>query len=483
MQTLRAMKILILTAEAAPLVKVGGLGDVLGALPAALRAKGHDVRLVLPAYSHVDVLNAEHVANFDLLWDRQPTPVQAHLRSLDGVPVYLLGSAPIAKHPGVYGASIAEDGPKFVFYSLAALELARTIDFQPDVLHVHDSHPGAAVYKLAQARSEGPFWAQTASVVTIHNLPYQNKHAGDALARAGLAPARALAIPHWARDSLMALALAYADEINAVSPGYAREITTEEYGAGLHELLKTRADHLRGILNGLDYNSWNPATDAVLRAPYDATRLPARVVNKADLQTQLGLAQRDAPLLGVVSRLDHQKGIDLLPSALEPMLASGEIQLAVLGAGAADIEADLRRLQDRHPAAIALRFQFDAALARQIYAGVDVFLMPSRYEPCGLGQMIAMRYGAVPIVRATGGLADTVVDYDVRRRRSTGFVFEEYSGRALRAALQRAMIVFADRRRWRSLMRRGMAMRFSWERSATAYEIMYAEALGATASE
>lgn len=475
------LKILMLAAEASPLVKVGGLGDVLGALPAALRARGHDVRVMIPHYGTVDDARygVEARGSVEVLWGGSRQRATVARVDVGGVPHYLIGGSPIARDGTVYGPDITVDGPKYVFFSVAALQAAQALGFRADILHVHDSHPGAAVYWLAEQRATNAFWARTASVLTIHNLPYQNNRARAALALGGLRPSRDARIPPWARDSLMGLAINYADAINAVSPGYAAEVLGTEHGAGLEALLGARAERLTGILNGLDYEQWNPEMDDALPQRFGMETISARASNKTALQQELGLDPKggDVPLFGVVSRLDQQKGFDLVTPALQRILQEYPAQLALLGAGAPEIERALRGLQQRFPGRVALSIGFDARLARRIYGGADVFLMPSRYEPCGLSQMIAMRYGAVPVVRATGGLRDTVVDYDSNRRRSTGFVFTEYTAAGFVSALRRALEVFPDRRRWRGLQRRGMLRRFTWDLAALRYTQLYERAL------
>ncbi|MBI3763901.1 MAG: glycosyltransferase, partial [Chloroflexi bacterium] len=285
-----------------------------------------------------------------------------------------------------------------------------------------------------------------------------------------------MSLPEHLRWSPMAVGLSYADAINAVSPGYAREILTLEYGSGFEGLLADRADRLSGVLNGIDYNVWNPAADPNLPANFDADSLERRAENKRALQEECRLPVRpDAPLIGMVSRLDGQKGFDLIAPALREFLKE-DVQFALLGAGDPVYHAAMGALAGEYPDKVAAQFKFDAVAATHIYGGADIFLMPSRYEPCGLGQMIALRYGAVPVVRATGGLADTVVD--ATSRNGTGLVFREYSSYALYAALTRALTLYPDRASWRKLQQRGMKADFSWDKSAKQYEGLYRKAMG-----
>ena len=469
----------MLAAEAAPLVKVGGLGDVLGALPAALRERGHNVRVALPQYDIPqlkEIVYQSH-SSFRIPWAGDYESVSFSQWGERGTRIYFIGGEPVARHASIYGPGIEVDGPRFVFYSLAALAAVKEIGFQPDIIHVHDSHPGAAIYWLALNRKMDAFWRNSATVLTIHNLPYQNNHAGAALAAAGLAPSDSGDLPEWARDSLMGLGIKYADAINAVSPGYAKEILTEEIGAGLHGVLRPREDRLCGIVNGLNNKSWNPETDTAIHTQFGISDPKGRIENKIVIQKVLGLPESNAPLLGVVSRLDHQKGFDLLVPAFEQLASDANIQLIVLGTGDPEIEITLRELESRFPAQVSVSLRFDSDLARRIYAGCDLFVMPSRYEPCGIGQMIALRYGAIPVVRAVGGLNDTVIDYDADRLNSTGFKFAEYSVDALVHVLRRAIDIWSDGRRRIPIIRRGMQARFSWSRAALEYERLYERAL------
>jgi starch synthase len=479
------VKILFLAAEAAPLSKVGGLGDVAGSLPRALQARGHDVRVALPFSGVIDRARfaPQPVARFPVPRVGGDQTARIAEVILDDLRHYLVAGPPIPRARRVYGQAIEEDGPKFIFFSLAALGLCRALDWIPDVVHANDSHTGPAVYWLDVAGRHDDAFKATASVYTIHNLVYMNAGAGPYLRAYGLPPSDSPLLPDWARDCLGALALAHAGRLTTVSPTHAREILTAAYGYGLEGVLRARQDRLAGILNGLDLERWDPATDPHLAARYDAERLERRAVNKRALQAELGLpAEARAPLLGVVSRLDTQKGFDIAAPALGELLSSPArggpaAQLVVLGTGLPPIEAQFKALAGEHPERVRAVLRFDAALASRIYAGADLLLVPSRYEPCGLAQMIALRYGAVPVVRRTGGLADTVADAS-RSTAGTGFVFTDYNSNALLAALRRAIRAYDRPDHWLALQRRGMrrALQFSWARSAAAYEALYHQA-------
>ena len=472
------MKVLFLAAEAAPFVKVGGLGDVAGSLPGALAALGHDVRLALPGYGAIDWAShrPDLRARFVVPRDGTAFAGEAWETSSDGVPVYLLTGPPIPKDERIYGNSIDEDAPKFLFFSLAALAACRELGWQPDVVHANDWHTGPAVYRLATSPASDDFFRDTATLYTIHNLPYTGRGAGRFLAEWGFGSSdRLFLLPEWARDSLLGIGLATADVLTTVSPTYALEIRTPEGGYGLDGALRARSDRLHGVLNGIDTRSWNPATDRAVQARFDADTIEERMVDRAALREEAGLdADERAPLLGMVSRLDSQKGFDIALPALRRWLDSGG-QLVVLGTGDDAIERELASLELGWRGRASIRLRFDPPYSRRIFAGADAVLIPSRYEPCGLTQMIAMRYGAVPVARRTGGLADTITD--AGEPDGTGILFDGYDSASVLHALERAVRVYAERDEWRELQRRGMKTDFSWGRSASEYEALYREAM------
>jgi starch synthase len=471
------LKVLFLAAEATPFVKVGGLGDVAGSLPRALAALGHDVRLALPGYGAIDWdhYRPELLARFGVPRNGGAVAAEAWETANDGVPVYLLTGAPIPKDGRVYGSSIEEDAPMFLFFSLAALAACRELSWKPDVVHANDWHTGPAVYRLAPATADD-FFRDTATIYTIHNLPYSGRGAGRFLSQWGFGSSeRLLLLPEWARDSLLGIGLATADVLTTVSPTYAREIRTAEGGHGLDGALRARGDRLHGVLNGIDMESWNPATDPALRARFDLETLDDRMVNRVALSEEAGLDPDErALLLGMVSRIDSQKGFDIALPALRRWLDSGG-KLVILGSGDDAIERQLATLELGWRGRASVRFRFDPPYARRIYAGADAVLIPSRYEPCGLAQMIAMRYGAVPIARRTGGLADSITD--MGDPDGTGILFDGYDSSSVLHALERASRVYAQGDEWRELQRRGMRKNFSWDRSAVEYETLYREAL------
>ena len=469
------LNVLFMAAEAEPLIKVGGLGDVAGSLPRALRglpsgARGGesapDVRLVLPLHSAIrpEAFGFRPLSIFGLPRGDSEVQVQVLEGQLEGIPVYLVGGGPIEASGSVYSSNPALDAEKYVFFSLAALELARQINWKPDIVHANDWHTAIAIYATLLDRLEGGADGP-ATVLTLHNLPFMGPDVAEVLTSYSL-PLTPTGLPDWARALPLPLGLWAADAIVAVSPEYAREILTREFGAGLQDYIHARSAALTGILNGLDVESFNPATDVALGVNYGLPTLEKRGANKTALQTRLGLpASPETPLLGVVSRMDRQKGIDLIPAALR-RLKDIPWQAVILGAGDPKLEGSIRHLEQDFPDRVRAEFKYDAGLARQIYAGADLFLMPSRYEPCGLSQMIAMRYGSIPVVSAVGGLKDTVGP-------ETGFTFYPPTAARLASNIKRAARAIADPAAKTAMQRAGMARDFSWDKSAREYLALY----------
>jgi starch synthase len=467
------LNVLFLAAEAEPFIKVGGLGDVAGALPRALNGlppevKGGtalDVRLVLPLHSAIKTEGLRPLMIFPLAYKVGDLQVQVHETTLDGTIVYFISGKPIASTGSVYSLEAAVDTEKYTFFSLAALELTRHLDWKPDIIHANDWHTSLACYALLLKRWNGEF-PGVASVLTVHNLPFMGSDVSALIEDYGLSVTQT-GLPEWAHALPLPLGLWAADSLVAVSPTYAREMLTPEFGCGLQDYLHARKESLNGILNGIDAESYNPAIDPALAVNYGAVTLDKRSANKTTLQVRLSLPQDAAvPLFGVVSRMDRQKGIDLIPKALSK-LKDIPWQLVLLGTGDPKLEASIRQLQTEFPDRVRAEFKFDAGLARQIYAGADIFLMPSRYEPCGLSQMIAMRYGCVPIVSAVGGLKDTIYDGE------TGFMIPRPTAARLTAAVKKTLKIYSDHTRWDSIQKAGMEQDFSWKNSAQQYFQLY----------
>ncbi len=470
------MKVLFLSAEVAPFAKAGGLGDVAASLPAALRRLGHEVRVVMPRYGQIDperwgltpaLAPYRFPAAYEVI-----TASLLHTRGDDGVPVYFVDVPWLfGERPSMYGHG--DDPRRFVLFCAAALAAMERLDWKPDVVHANDWHTALVPAMLRGGRA-GSHFLGTASVLTIHNLAYQGWTERRALDGA------AAFLPHWVTGdwvNLFSLGLSTADLVTTVSPTYAREILTPEYGESLDGLLRSREDRLHGVLNGLDLERFDPATDPAIAAHYSAEDPGPKATCKQTLQREAGLPERaDAPLLAMVTRLVDQKGSDLVAGIEEQLLQETDVQFCVLGTGQPRYEALLLGLQNRYPDRVRAWLKFDADLAQRIYAGADLFLMPSRFEPCGLGQLIAMRYGTVPVVRATGGLADTVREGPTGDPQ-TGFVFWEYEPAALLAAIRRALDAYRQPDEWEALGRNGMRQDHSWSRSATIYAELYARAM------
>ena len=465
------LRVLFLSAEATPLAKVGGLGDVGGELPRALRGRGVEVRASLPLYA--SILPAEDSSPVEVVVQRGPQPTRASItqRRVEGVEVMLVGGEPVTADPTVYSHGEPE-ADKFVFWCLATLAACEKMDWKPDIVHAHDWHAAAAVARVWQLRSSEPFWANTASVLTIHNLGYPGEGAEPVWQRYRLPAAEGRGVPPSRRHVPLIVGLAKADALTTVSPTYAREIQTKDFGFGLEGLLRARRSELTGILNGLDPRVWNPKTDASLHVRYDSETLERREENKRALLTELRLEDRGRiPLLGFIGRMESQKGIDLLLHGLARVLDI-PWQAVLLGTGQPELEAMATVFERGHPGRIRVVNRFEPTLARRIYGSADMVLVPSRYEPCGLVQMIGMRYGCVPVVRATGGLKDSVREGPS----GTGFVFEQTSASDLAQAMHRALAAFADEKPWRALQRRAAREDFAWDRSAAKYIDVYRRA-------
>ena len=466
----KTINVLFLAAEADPFVKVGGLGDVAGSLPRALRALSNediklDVRLVLPYHPVVKADNLKPLSMFSIPRGDSEVEVEAFEGSLNGMPVYFINGDAIRANGSVYSVDPKLDAEKYTFFSLAALELPRQINWSPDVVHANDWHTALSVYGSLTKRWEAGA-RHAAGVVTLHNLPFMGPDVSAILESYGIKIAQT-DLPEWARLMPLPLGLWASDAIVAVSPTYANEVLTPEYGCGLDEFLQLRRKTISGVLNGIDVVSFNPVDDSALGVNFDVNSLEKRAANKTLLQERLGFQpDPDAPLLAMVSRMDTQKGVDLAFTALKSM-KKVDFQAVILGTGDPKFEEAAQSLHNLFPEKIKIELRYDASLARQIYAGSDMLLMPSRYEPCGLSQMIAMRYGCVPVVRATGGLNDTV------KHGETGFVFDKAHHMSLMGAVKAGIKVYSDRERWRKIQRAGMAQDFSWENSARKYLELY----------
>lgn len=478
------MNVLFAASEAAPFAKTGGLADVAGSLPPALASLGHDVRVVIPCYRQVDVekYGLKHIASF-------PVPIgswQERCDVLEGrmgknVTAYFIRKDVYYDRPELYRSARADypdNAERFIFFSRAVLELCSAVRFRPDIVHCNDWQTGLVPLYLRMPYRNGEFLRTARTVFTVHNLGYQGLfwHWDMRLTGLGWDVFTPEGIEFWGKLNFLKAGLVYSDVITTVSRTYSREIRTPEYGHGLEGVLANRASDLFGIVNGIDYTVWNPATDSAIARTFTPSRLAGKAACKLRLYELARLAPDSDPIIGMVTRLVDQKGLDILTAALPEMMSLG-VRLVVLGTGDERYHRVLTDAAGRYPGRVRVLLRYDDAIAKAIYAGSDLFLMPSRYEPCGLGQMNALRYGTVPVVRKTGGLADTVQDYDPRSGRGTGFVFEEYSESALVDCVQRALETYGDRKRWKRLVRNGMQQDFSWERSAKEYVKVYRKAM------
>lgn len=475
----KKMQVVFASAEAAPFVKTGGLGDVAGSLPRALVAAGADVIVMVPKYGTIAseyTDRMEHVADFyvSLGWRNEYCGLERLV--IDGVTYLFIDNERYFKRDYPYG--FFDDGERFAFFSKAVTESLQHLPegFQCDVLHCNDWHTALAPVFLREFYQGLPLYERVKTVFSIHNIAFQGQYA-DTILNDILGMAH---IPNAARQlrcdersiNYMQGALDYSDAITTVSPSYAWEIQTPEYGEGLDGILRRRSNVLSGILNGIDTDAWNPATDPMIHANYSAADMSGKKACKAALQEELGLEVRDdRPLMVMVTRLTRQKGMDLVTYALDRIL-SGGVQVAVLGTG--DYEEPMRYFANKYPGTCAARITFDNALSHRMYAGADMLLMPSLFEPCGLSQMIAMRYGTLPVVRETGGLRDTVAPYNQFTGEGTGFTFANFNGDEMGDAVFRgARLYWDDHAAWDQLVQNAMAADFSWVRSADEYMNLY----------
>jgi len=477
------MKILFAASETVPFIKTGGLGDVVGSLGQALARSGHDVRIVFPFYQSVkDPRGLLKGPTFPVrvpssVGDQWAVVHEAKLSSR--LRYYALNVPHLFDRPGVYADETGHDFPdndsRFIFLSRAALEIARTLRWAPDIVHAHDWQTGLLPVYLSTLYKNDPLFKKTGSVFSIHNLAYQGVFPKETLLTAGFSWTEFTKekLEYYDRVNFLKGGISYAKQVNTVSPTYAAEIKTEAFGQGLDGLLRLRENAFRGILNGLDTETWNPAKDPFLAKTYTAGSLKKRSVCRKDLQQTVGLAlDETAPLLGMVSRLDAQKGFDVLLDIMDAFVEQG-CQAVFLGSGHRVYQSALATLARKHPGRVSASSEFNETLAHKIYGGSDIFLMPSRFEPCGLGQMIALRYGAVPVVTPTGGLKDTVTPMGPHAD-GVGFVADRVDTPAYRDALWRAVHFFKGfPKQWRALQKRGMAQNFEWYASAQRYESLY----------
>lgn len=473
----------MVAAEAAPFAKVGGLGDFSSALTRYLSSAGVDVRLFLPAYGTIDWTGHEigevdylqgiplelggHLFEFSVLFSYLPgTKVQ----------IYLIHCPELYDRGAVY-TNDPDEALRFAFLCRATIESCQRMGWSPEVFHCNDWHTSLLPVYLRSTYGWDSLFGPSRTMLTIHNIGYQGVFGADVIGEVGL-KAAALMFPlddlEADRVNLLKTGILHADMITTVSPTHAREIQTPEYGMGLDGLLHQRADRVVGILNGVDYQEWDPEHDELLPRNYSIDDLRGKALNKRLLIKEVSLPYlARTPLLGMVSRLVQQKGIDLLPDVLPGLLEQWQFQLVVLGSGESRYEEFFHRFAEAFPDRVFFYRGYNNELAHRIEAASDIYLMPSLYEPCGLNQMYSLRYGAVPVVRNTGGLADAVQSFDAKSRQGTGFLFDRYDPREFRSTLVEALDTYPDRRLWRRLVRNGMTQDFSWERQVGKYLDLY----------
>jgi len=490
------LKVLLVSSEAVPFAKTGGLADVVGALPKELNKLGCEVRVIIPCYSLIEKSNKlDAVPGIDDLRIPMGEEIQkgAVKKTLtpEGVEFYFLGSEKYYRRShtpqGIYvDAQTGKDYPdspdRFIFFSRGVLEFIKASGWKADVIHTNDWHSALVPFYLKTLCKEDPFFNGTAVLLTIHNISYQGIFEKDVLYKIGLSEgASHLSAPleFYDRVNFMRAGIVCANLLNTVSPTYAREIQTKEFAYGLESDLLSRKDDLYGVVNGIDYSIWSPEVDKNIPFRYTSSNLSGKKKDKERLLKKAGLPVHegdDVPLIGSISRLVDQKGFDILSEVMEEMLAL-DLQFILLGTGQPKYHEFYQEVGKRHPKKAATFLTFDEGLAHEIEAGADMFLMPSRYEPCGLNQLISLKYGTIPVVRATGGLTDTVIDFDPQNGNGNGFVFTDYSGNELLKTIRRALEAYQDKKTWSRLIANAMGADHSWRASAQEYVKLYRKAV------
>jgi starch synthase len=468
------MRVAIISAEAVPYSKTGGLGDVAGALPKALKRIGIDAFLITPCYLQTKGELLWHIAvdDFWLTWRGRPFLAKAIYSEANGSPTFLIDAPSMFHRDTIYG--YAEDHERFAFFNHAALALIRRLGPPPEIVHLNDWHCGFAAVELASARRYDPYWQQTRSVFSIHNMAYQGGFGLGELPGLGFTSSCAVnAFSFNGYASAMKAGLEVSDTLSTVSKRYALEIQTEEFGHGLEWLTRRRSDRLIGITNGVDFDVWNPASDPEIAANFDINDLSGKTECKRDLLRRFSLPlELDRPIFASVTRLTSQKGVELIRQGAADILAAGGFFIA-LGSGERESEQFLQALRDHAPSRVGVYIGYNESLAHVIEAGADIFLMPSKFEPCGLNQMYSLRYGTVPIVRAVGGLDDTVENWNAVTETGNGFKFGPYRADKLLEKIYEARFAYEDRTAWQKMQRNGMSIDNSWENAAAKYVGLY----------
>jgi len=454
------MKILFLSSEVVPFAKTGGLADVAGALPIALEHLGHEVRIAMPKYREVSVQGDTAVSG-------------------KNIKVHFISNDRLYDRDGIYVDQNGTDHPdnldRFSYYCREALELVKREDFRPDIIHCNDWQTGLIPVYLKTLYKDDPFFQKTKTVFTIHNLAYTGSFDKNEWDKTGLDKSLLSVdgLEYYGRFSLLKGGIIFSDIITAVSPTYAKEIQTEEFGCGMEQILRKRSAYLYGVLNGIDYNIWDPETDKYIHKNYSYKSIEGKHINKEMLIKELGMSvDPKKPLIGTVGRLAYQKGYDMLADIVS-RLCDMDIGFVLLGTGEPRYHEILSDVARKHKNNVSINLSYNAALAQRIYAGCDIFLMPSRYEPCGLGQLISFKYSTVPVARKTGGLADTVFEYDSKTEEGSGFLFTDCVPEHLLDATIRAISVYNDKQKWLRLIQKIAQYDFSWDKSAREYSKLY----------
>lgn len=488
---MKKIKVLLVASELTPFAKVGGLADVVGALPKGLKDLGIDARVVMPKYGVID----EEKYELKKVIDEVKVPFKKREESIaiwkadlpgSSVPVYLIDHPEYLGENGVYyeeeGGNFSKETRRFTFFARSVLEIFDSLKWVPDVIHCHDWHASILIPLIKILHGKEKDYQDFPTLLTVHNLAFQGKYPPEKVfENLGVSeedwPTLKERFGKNSDINYLQQAILNSDIINTVSPTYAKEILTEEFGEGMEKTLIKRKDDLFGILNGIDRDRFDPETDKQINTNFSAKSPEKKFDNKIHLQKIFNLPENKViPVIGMVSRLTDQKGLDLILEIIDE-IADNDVQMVFLGTGDEDLEKKLEETTKKHPTKIAVRIGFDAKLAQEIYAGSDLFFMPSRFEPCGLGQMISMRYGTVPIVRATGGLKDSVQNYNPQSGTGTGFVFQNYESAELLAVTKKSLKIYNEKEAWNKLMMNCLNQDFSWEQSAKKYIELYEKAL------
>jgi starch synthase len=485
---MKSLKIVQVASEVAPYARTGGLGDVIGALPRALARQGHELMVCMPRYGQIDagrlplvepawkaaipIGKLQHDLSVATVRDRRAKVTHCFIAN-----EHYFDRPELYRDPST-GKDYVDNDERFIFFALAVFETLKRMNWKPDVIHCHDWQAALVPVYLKSVFASDPFFDGVRCLLTIHNLAYQGVFPPESFRKIGVKDELFYAVTgpleFFGKVNFLKAGIVLADKITTVSRRYAEEIqSSDEYGAGLQDVLRERRSDLTGIVNGVDYTVWSPSRDRVIPYRYNLANLSGKKKTKIELLNKAGLPVRDtAPLVGIISRLADQKGFDLIAEAADRLFAMN-LQMVVLGTGEQKYHDLFTELQERYPDRLRVYLKFDDNLAHWIEAGSDIFLMPSRYEPCGLNQLYSLKYGTVPVVRRVGGLYDTVVDYDPGTQSGTGFVFEPYEADAMLAALQRAVELFEHKRPWMRLLKNGMQQDFSWDAAARNYSQLY----------